>query len=112
MAETCAPAMRPAPTMATRKGAEVAGLLRCEVVIRSTNPRGKPVSTIRSQAARRRVDAAAAAAARPWSASPVIVQRRRGARVLLTDGDDRVTLAVARSLVGAGYDVHSASDRH
>lgn len=70
------------------------------------------MTAARTQAARRRVDAATAALARPWSASPVIVQRRRGARVLLTDGDDRVTLAVARSLVSAGYDVHTAATRH
>lgn len=70
------------------------------------------MNATRTQAARRRVDAATAAQARPWSASPVIVQRRRGARVLLTDGDDRVALAVARSLVAAGYDVHTAATRH
>lgn len=69
------------------------------------------MNATRAQAARRRVDAATAAQARPWSASPVIVQRRRGARVLLTDGDDRVALAVARSLVAAGYDVHTAATR-
>src|SRR5262249_11212542 len=34
------------------------------------------------------------------------------ARVLITDGDDRVALAVARSLVEAGYDVHATATHH
>ena len=70
------------------------------------------MTTIRTEAARRRVDAAAASRARPWGASPIIVTRRRGARVLLTDGDDRVALAVARSLAGAGYEVHTTSSHY
>lgn len=70
------------------------------------------MSTVRTEAARRRVDAAHAARVRPWGASPVIITRRRGARVLVTDGDDRVSLAVVRSLVEAGYDVHVTSAHH
>lgn len=82
------------------------------MVIRMANGKGDAMTSIRAQAARRRVDAATAAQERPWSASPIIVQRRRGARVLITDGDDRVALAVARSLVEAGYEVHTTAAHH
>lgn len=67
------------------------------------------MTMVRTEPARRRVDAATAAQVRPWGASPIIITRRRGARVLLTDGDDRVALAVARSLAAAGYDVHTSA---
>ncbi|HEX4634240.1 MAG TPA: ATP-grasp domain-containing protein [Gemmatimonadales bacterium] len=70
------------------------------------------MSIVHMEAARRRLDASVAAQVRPWGASPVIITRRRGARVLVTDGNDRVSLAVARSLVEAGYDVHVTATQH
>ncbi|HYK11344.1 MAG TPA: ATP-grasp domain-containing protein [Gemmatimonadales bacterium] len=74
--------------------------------------KGNAMSTVRIQAARRRLDAADAARENGFRATPRIITRRRGARVLLTDGDDRVSLAVARSLVSAGYDVHVTAAHH
>src|SRR5882724_4720480 len=100
--------MRPAPMIPTRR-AGVAEVLQSTGVMALNQRKGEAMSTLRREAARRRVDAAIAAQERPWSASPIIVQRRRGARVLITDGDDRVALAVARSLVEAGYEVHTTA---
>lgn len=70
------------------------------------------MSEMQVQAARRRADATDAARANARSTTPRIITRRRGARVLLTDGDERVALAVARSLAGAGYDVHVTAAHH
>ena len=70
------------------------------------------MSEMQVQAARRRVGATGAARANARPTTPRIITKRRGARVLLTDGDERVALAVARSLTGAGYDVHVTATHH